>query len=135
MVFEHAACDTSVPVRLVTALTTNAAKATAQGLELSLDGRLSEQWTAGLGLAFTDPKYGNGAIDLSNTRYCGVPPICTTNVAGNQLTRASKQTMNAYVQYEDKLTNDWTWFARLDGRNQSKQFHLSSSHKRSHPQQ
>lgn len=115
------------PAPLVTALTTNAAKATAKGLELSLDGRLSEQWTAGLGLAFTDPKYGNGAIDLSNTRYCGVPPICTTNVAGNQLTRASKQTLNAYLQYEDRLSGDWTWFARLDGRNQSKQFPRSLS--------
>lgn len=115
------------PAPLVTALTTNAAKATAKGLELSVDGRLSEQWTTGLGLAFTDPKYGNGAIDLSNTRYCGVPPICTTNVAGNQLTRASKQTMNAYVQYEDRLSGDWTWFARLDGRHQSKQFPRSLS--------
>jgi outer membrane receptor protein involved in Fe transport len=109
------------PPPLITALTTNAAAATVQGFELSVDARVTEHFSAGIGYAYTDPKYSNGAIDLSNIRYCGigVPAICTTNVAGNQLTRSSKNTVNAYLE--------WTWYARLDGRNQSKQYPRSVS--------
>ena len=117
------------PAPLVTALTTNAAAATVKGFELSIDGRVTDHFSVGIGYAYTDPKYSAGAIDLSNTRYCGigVPAICTTNVAGNQLTRSSKNTVNAYLEYENVLTADWNWYARLDGRNQSEQYPRSVS--------
>ena len=117
------------PPPLVTALTTNAAAARVNGFELSVDGRITDHVSAGFGFAYTDPKYSNGAIDLSNIRYCGigVPAICTTNVSGNQLTRSSKNTVNVYLEYADTLTADWTWFVRLDGRSQSQQYPRSVS--------
>lgn len=110
------------PPPLVTALTTNAAGATAKGFELSVDGRLGEFVTAGIGYAYTDPKYDKGTVDLSNIRYCGDGTLCNTDVGGNQLTRASKNTANVYLQYEAPLAGDWTWYARGDARYQSKQY-------------
>ena len=110
------------PPPLVTALTTNAAGATAKGFEVAVDGRIGEHVTAGVGFAYTDPKYDKGTVDLSNVRYCGDGTLCNTDVGGNQLTRASKNTANVYLQYEGALAADWTWYVRGDARYQSKQY-------------
>jgi iron complex outermembrane receptor protein len=110
------------PAPLVTVLTLNTASANAKGFEAELNWRPIEPLTLTAGYGYTEPKYGKGTIDRGVDRYCGDRTLCTNQVGGSLLTRASKHTFSGSAQWEGSLTGDWTWFARADVRYQSKQF-------------
>jgi iron complex outermembrane receptor protein len=115
------------PAPFVTAITVNTGKATSKGAELELNWKATKQLTLGGAYGYSDPKYGDGTIDLSLARYCGDGSLCTTNASGKSLTRTSNHTLSGSAQWEDNLVGDWNYYLRADLRYQSKQFTRSNN--------
>jgi iron complex outermembrane receptor protein len=128
------------PLPLITALTTNAASATSKGFEVELIAKPTDQLTLSGNYGYSNPKYGDGVLDLGAARFCGsqvdgtgptqlVPALrlCTLNVGGNQLTRTSNHTASGTIGWDGDLTADLAYSLRTDVRYQSKQFTRSIS--------
>jgi iron complex outermembrane recepter protein len=128
------------PPPLITALTINAATATSKGFELELAAKATEQLTASVNYGYSDPKFGDGVVDLGTARFCGsqvdgtgptqlIPSLrlCSTNVGGKTLTRTSNHTLSSSLTLEDDITADLSYSLRGDVRYQSKQYTRSNN--------
>jgi iron complex outermembrane receptor protein len=115
------------PPPLITALTITAAKAKSKGFEADVNLQATEQFSINAGYGLASPKFGQGVIDRGVDRFCGDGTLCTNNVGGKFLTRASKHTLSAGAMWADDLVGDWSWYARTDLRYQSRQFSRSNN--------
>jgi len=115
------------PAPLITALVITAAKAKSKGFELDLNAQATENLTVNAGYGLAVPKFGQGVIDRGVDRFCGDRTLCTNDVGGKLLTRASKHTLSTGATWEADLTADWSYYARADVRYQSRQFSRSNN--------
>jgi iron complex outermembrane receptor protein len=100
---------------------TNSGDASSVGLELELNAFVTDNFSVGVGYAYTNPEFDDGAIDNSLSSFCGTDDsICQRDsngnvlVGGNQLGRTHQHQFNASAQYSGSLTGDWDWYARAD---------------------
>jgi len=115
------------PPPLITALTITAAKANSKGFEADVNLQATDNLSLNAGYGLAVPKFGQGTIDRGVDRFCGDGSLCTNNVGGKLLTRASKHTLTTSAMWQDTLTGDWSYYARADVRYQSKQFTRSNN--------
>lgn len=133
--YEDLQVNSIPPAPLVTNLILNVAGAHATGAELGLAFRATDRLELGAALAYVDPKYDGGVIDLGATNFCGTDnSLCrfvTVNnvrrpvVGGNQLPRSSKEQASVNATYGAPLGSDWSFYLRGDANYQSKQFSRS----------
>ena len=99
------------------AVTRNTGDATSVGFEVELNALITDNLRAGLGYAWTNPEFDDGAVDLGLTNLCGTDAsICPngTDVSGKQLGRTIENQFNFNIEYQAQLTGDWEWYARGD---------------------
>lgn len=97
-----------------TVITTNAAQAYTQGLELESIWRISDRWTIGGSYSFLDAKY-----DAFKNAPCGTlqqnnnPSVCLNgqDLSGKPLQHAPRHSGSIYIEYGKKLIGGW----ELDG--------------------
>jgi outer membrane receptor protein involved in Fe transport len=92
----------------------NAGKAKTSGVEVELEGQLSDNWHASLGLTYVDAK-------LSEDAFLPTDPNHTTPFAfdGDQLPGTAKQSVNLGLDYTQHFGSGTTWYNRIDGYYQS----------------
>lgn len=92
----------------------NAGKAKTSGVELEIEGQLSEAWHASLGLTYVDAK-------LSEDAFLPTDPGHTTPFAfdGDRLPGTAKETFNLGIDYTHRFGSGTSWYSRLDGYYQS----------------
>jgi len=98
----------------VAAIVRNTGSATSQGIEIQLDGTVSDWLTLGGGYAYANPEFDNGVQDRSLTSVCGDQTLCTLDVGGQQLGRTVKNQLNLYADLHSQLAGEWSWYARVD---------------------
>lgn len=104
------------------AVTRNSGDATSVGLEIELNALITDNFRAGLGYAWTDPEFEDGAQDLglNNSLESGIcgsdDSVCPngTDVSGQQLGRTVENQFNANLEYTGSVGGDWEWYARGD---------------------
>ena len=104
------------------AVTRNSGDATSTGFELELNALVTDNFSVGLGYAWTDPEFASGAQDLglNNSTESGIcgsdASVCPngTDVSGKQLGRTIENQFNATLQYTDSFAGNWEWYARAD---------------------
>jgi iron complex outermembrane receptor protein len=104
----------SLDPMLVSSIVRNSGSASSQGLELQVDGYVTDWMDAGFGYAYADPEFDSGVIDLAISSLCGDGTLCTTSVGGQQVGRTVKHQFNMYADFHQELSNDWRWYARAD---------------------
>jgi iron complex outermembrane receptor protein len=119
----------------------NTGNALSRGVEVELRVAPTDSFQAGIGYAYTDPRFKAGAQDIGLTSLCGVdqsicrgnafppnpnfnpalppgptnpPTLQTVFVGGNQLGRTINHQYNAFAQYQAPLGGDWQWYVRGD---------------------
>ena len=80
-------------------IVSNAAKAKIEGFEVDLTARPMGNWLFGATFGYQDTKY---------VSYAGNE--------GNRLIDAPRITGSLSVQYDHRMSNEWSWFARADAR-------------------
>ena len=104
----------SVDPAFVPSVVRNSGKATSQGIEIQLDGVVTDWLTMGGGYAYADPEFDNGVVDLAISSLCGDGSLCSTSVGGQQVGRTVKNQLNLYADLHSRLAGDWNWYARAD---------------------
>jgi iron complex outermembrane receptor protein len=89
-------------------VTSNAAKARSEGLELELEARLTTELEAGLGYGYTDAIYTSypGALPGTPTQPFGA------NFSGNTLPESPKQSVSTSLDYTHTLSTEWNLIGR-----------------------
>ena len=117
-------------------ITRNLGDITTKGFELELTARPIDQLDIFLGYGYADPKFANNSEDTSRANLCTNLVLfgsdCTiepstggfrgADISNNQLSRTSKQTLSANVQYSDSLIGDIDWYIRGDLSHRSRQW-------------
>ena len=117
-------------------ITRNLGDITTKGIELELTARPIDQLDIFLGYGFADPTFADGSEDTSRANLCtnlvlfgsdcNIEPSTGrfrgADISNNQLSRTSKHTFSANVQYTDALTGDIDWYIRGDLSYRSKQW-------------
>ena len=98
----------------LTAIVRNTGNATSEGIELQLDGIVTDWLTVGGGYAYANPEFDSGTVDLSLVSVCGDGTLCTTDVGGKQIGRTIKNQLNLYTDLHSALNSEWDWYARVD---------------------
>ncbi len=80
-------------------IVSNAAKAKIDGFEVDFTARPTRNWLFGATFGYQEAKYAS---------YAGND--------GNSLTDAPRVTGSVSVQYDNVMSNEWSWFARADAR-------------------
>ncbi len=94
--------------------------ASVRGIELNVDGALTDRWTAGLALTYNDATWDK----YYNTTFAGyigpVPPATALprRFDGNTLSKSPDVVAALSSTYRAPLSNDWSWFVRGDLRYQ-----------------
>jgi iron complex outermembrane receptor protein len=96
--------------------------AKVRGLELSVNGSLTEKWTAGLNLTVNDDKWdryfnSNFASWIGPVAPATAPP---RRFDGNELAKVPKVTASFSTTFRAPLVGDWDGFARGDVRYQGR---------------
>ena len=91
-------------------VTSNAARARSEGVELEVQARLTSELQAGLGYGYTDAIY---------TSYPGaLPPTATqpfgANFTGNTLPEAPKNSVSTTLDYTHHLSDQWNLIGRSE---------------------
>lgn len=100
--------DTFVPVAT---FSQNAGVAEVKGLEVSMQGRVTEQFSVNGGFSYTDAELTEATIESFELFPSFAPD---GDVSGNKLLRQSKWQGNFSATYTDQLTDDFDWYARSD---------------------
>ncbi|MFK7958607.1 MAG: TonB-dependent receptor [Lysobacterales bacterium] len=95
----------------------NAGKTTVNGLEMEFTGALTDQWTVGGGIAWTDATFDE-FDDSEQASFTGGNP----SVEGNQTPNAPEFQGNLFARYEFPVGNGWTGFVRSDYAYTSKKY-------------
>lgn len=98
----------------VQAVVRNSGAAESKGIEIQLDGTVTDWLDLGGGYAFADPEFDSGVQDLSLSSVCGDLTLCTLDVGGKQVGRTVKNQFNFYADLHARLAGDWNWYARAD---------------------
>lgn len=110
------------PLSVAGSFQTLANDAAVQGIELNVDGALTERWTAGLALTYNDAiwdKYFNN----TNAGWTGPVPPATDpprRFDGNTLAKTPDLVASLTSTYRAPLVADWQWFVRGDVRYQGR---------------
>ncbi|MEQ8507769.1 MAG: TonB-dependent receptor [Rhodospirillaceae bacterium] len=108
--------DTFVPVAT---FAQNAGTAEVKGLEVSMQGRLTEQLSVNGGFSYTDAEFKDAVIQSFELFPTYAPD---GDVSGNKLLRQSKWQANASATYRDQLNDNFDWYIRSDFTYIGKQF-------------
>lgn len=116
----------------------NAGAATSKGFELDISASVNEFLNVGGGLAYADPRFGEGSFDSTSRFNCSLVPTCApdivtrptasggtvqlVNLDGRSLHRQSDWQYNIFVELNKPIAPDWDLFARADYSYQSEQF-------------
>jgi iron complex outermembrane receptor protein len=100
----------------------NTGNASTEGFEIELVADPIDLWSFGIGYAYTNPEFDDGAVDLGITGFCGVDGSagCRFNgdgqpdVSGNQLGRTQKSQWSGFSELHGDIQGGWSWFARAD---------------------
>ncbi len=103
-------------------ITANVGGATSKGVELDTTWFVGDRMVLQGTYAYADPKYRAGTVDAGVNRICNGSDLCTNEVGGNTLTRASKHQATAAATVFGALAGDWNWSLRADLSYQSKQY-------------
>ena len=123
----------------VTVVTKNFGSAKTNGIELNVIGKPMRGLTLNGGVAYVDPKFDGTTLDYTaaNIATCQLVascvgrivtvssahgPVQAINLNGNAPPRASKLTVTLGAEIYHRVTEDWTWFGRIDGNYRSKQY-------------
>ncbi len=96
--------------------------ASVQGIELNVDGSLTDRWTAGLALTYNDATWDK----YYNTTFASwtgpVPPATDPprRFDGNTLAKSPDLVASLTSTYRAPLVGDWQWFVRGDVRYQGR---------------
>jgi iron complex outermembrane receptor protein len=110
------------PFGLAGSFQTLANDATVKGVELNVDGMLTDRWTAGLALTYNDAKWDK----YYNTTFASwtgpVPPATDPPrlFNGNTLAKSPDLIYSLSSTYRAPLVGNWEWFVRGDLRYQGK---------------
>lgn len=97
-------------------VTKNAAKATVRGLESDLIYVINRHWTLGGAVGYLDAKYDDypgASCSVGESREADCAADETRNAAGDELRQAPEWTANAYVDFENELSNGLSFGLRL----------------------
>ena len=97
--------QTGVPI------TTNAADAHVQGVEVEFEAQLTERWFFGGGFSHVDTEYETFFIEVFDPSIENGPPFRLVDKAGERISLMPKYSANARVSYEQPLSSgallDW----------------------------
>jgi outer membrane receptor protein involved in Fe transport len=100
-----------------TAVNQNLGDADIYGLELGVNGQISDHWSGGLGYSYTDAEMDKGSSD----RYADFPDFAPDgDISGQKLPRQPESQFNANLTFRHGLAGDWDWYSRADAFYQSK---------------
>jgi len=103
----------------------NFGEASSYGVEISGVWSVTDTLTANIGYGFSNPEWGDGAVqaDIRRRGLCdGIVCDVDATIEGNQLARTSKHQVNAGLLYENIIGPDLQYFLRADVNYQSRQF-------------
>lgn len=103
-------------------ITANVGGATSKGIELDATWFVGDSLAVQATYAYADPKFRAGTVDAGVNRICDGSDLCTNEVGGNTLTRASKHQATGAATWLGQLSADWSYSVRGDIAYQSKQF-------------
>jgi iron complex outermembrane recepter protein len=118
--------------------TANVSGASSKGLEIDAVLALGRNWRLNFSGSYTDPKFDNDVVDLSNAgrctavvRVCGpavtiarpapLPAALGVDVGGNQIPRTPKLKVALGAEYRNSY-GDWEYTVRGDLSHQDKQY-------------
>jgi iron complex outermembrane receptor protein len=102
-------------------LSRNTGDATVVGWELQTDVVISDDWTANVGVSYTDSVWDKArqatyqflpSFFVPNPDPDGLP--LGGDISGHQMLRVAPWTVNASLQYRHELGNDWSFYGRSD---------------------